>query len=244
MRPLHCAAMVIGEAPGVAALALAAFAGAASFLSPCIAPLVPGYLAFVAGGEAQGARRMSRTAAFVGGFSLLFVLLGLGAASVTQQLDAHRASVELVGGIVVALFGLSMIAGKWLLPGSAAGVSGRLREPSGHVGAAAVGAAFAVAWSPCIGPVLGAILGVAGAGGDPVWGGTLLLLYALGLGVPFLLAAASVDRVGALSRRLRAHARVINIGAGVVMIAMGFLIAGGVMSQLTAYLTRIVPPLV
>lgn len=231
--------MDLGDVSPIAGVALAAAAGVVSFLSPCVAPLVPGYVAFVAGAEAHDARPLRRAIAFVAGFTAIFTLLGLTAASLSRSLLENRDIAELGAGLVVALLGLVMLRGGGL-PGLAGRISPRLRAPTTALGAVLVGAAFAVAWSPCIGPVLGAILGIAAGQGDPAYGALLLVCYSLGLGLPFVLVGIGVGRARSWSAILRRHTRSIQVTAGLLMIAMGALIAAGVLGRLTAYLARIV----
>jgi cytochrome c-type biogenesis protein len=234
-----------GLAP-IPAAATALLAGFASFLSPCVAPLLPGYVAFVAGsgaGETRGS--MPRAIGFVTGFVLLFALLGASAATLSRQLDAHRSLLELVSGLVVALLGLAMAFDRSIMP---AQIGARLQSGTSRVGAPAsalaampVGAAFAVAWSPCIGPALAAILAIAAGSASPAWGATLLVIYGIGLGVPFLLGAFALDRVRLVSLRLRRHARAIHVVAGVLLVVLGLAIATGSFGEVTARLARSVP---
>jgi len=230
----------------LAALSVAALAGAASFLSPCVAPLLPGYVAFVAGTSADQERgALLRASGFVAGFVLLFAVLGATAAAFSQRLLAERATLELVSGLLVALLGLAMVFDRSLVP---ARFAARLQRRSSAMGAPAtalaampVGAAFAIAWSPCIGPALAAILALAAGGGEPAWGATLLVVYGLGLGVPFLLAAVALDRVHGISRLLRRHARSIRIVGGSLLVVLGVAIATGGFGIVAARLARVVP---
>lgn len=229
-----------------AALAVASFAGVASFLSPCVAPLLPGYLAFVAGpGSTSRSGVLPRALGFVAGFVVLFALLGASAATLSRQLDAHRAELELVSGLVVALLGLAMVFGKSPMP---TGAGTRMQERTSRMGSPAsiaaampIGAAFAIAWSPCIGPALAAILTLAAGGASPAWGATLLVAYGIGLGIPFLLGAVALDRVHAVSRRLRRNVRLVNIVCGLALLVLGLAIATGSFGSVTARLARSVP---
>jgi cytochrome c-type biogenesis protein len=230
----------------IAAVATALLAGFASFLSPCVAPLLPGYVAFVAGSGAGTTRgALPRAIGFVGGFVVLFALLGASAASISRQLDSHRSQLELVSGLVVALLGLAMAFDRSIVPARAGARlqsgTGRMGSPASALAAMPVGAAFAVAWSPCIGPALAAILALAAGSADPAWGATLLVVYGIGLGVPFLLGALALDRVRLLSLRLRRHARAIHLVAGVLLVVLGLAIATGSFGEVTARLARSVP---
>jgi cytochrome c-type biogenesis protein len=234
--------MEIGQLPAYAALLAALAAGAVSFLSPCVAPLVPGYVAFLAGEDAGPRRSLLRAIAFVAGFAVVFTALGATAGSLSRLLLQHRAELELASGCVVALLGLAMVWGRSMLPRTrAAGVASRVRQPVTYLGAAAVGAAFSVAWSPCIGPVLASILTVAAAAEHAGWGALLLLVYSVGLGLPFVLVALGVGRARTWSRALRAHGRAIQLVSGLLMIAMGLLIAAGVLGAVTGRLASLAP---
>lgn len=238
--------MDLAGLPALAALGAALTAGAVSFLSPCVAPLLPGYVAFVAGGSAAGERgALPRACGFVAGFVLLFAALGATAAAFSRELGESRALLELGSGLLVALLGLAMVFDRQLVPAS---LASRLQQRTSTLGAPAsvlaampVGAAFAIAWSPCIGPALAAILAIASGGADPRWGATLLVVYGLGLGVPFLLAAVALERVRGIPTRLRRHARTIRIVAGALLVALGIAMATGGFGQVTARLARSVP---
>jgi cytochrome c-type biogenesis protein len=238
--------MDIAGLPLPAAMLVAAAAGAASFLSPCVAPLLPGYVAFV-GGASAGSRRgaLPRALGFVAGFVVLFALLGATAAEFSRQLLANRDAIELVSGLVVALLGLAMAFDRSIVPASLATRmqqrNARMAAPATALAAMPVGAAFAVAWSPCIGPALAAILALAAGSGDAGRGAVLLVAYGIGLGVPFVLGAVALDRVHGLSSRVRAHARTIRIVGGLLLAVLGVAIATGAFGQLAAHLARIVP---
>lgn len=234
-----------GLSPAMALL-VASLAGAASFLSPCVAPLLPGYVAFVAGGSVDQERgALPRATGFVAGFVLLFAALGATAAAFSRELAESRALLELASGLLVALLGLAMAFDRTLVPTRAAASlqrrTSRLGAPATALAAMPIGAAFAIAWSPCIGPALAAILAIAAGGADPAWGAMLLLVYGLGLGVPFLLGALALDRVRGISLRLRRHARAIRITGGVLLVVLGIAIATGGFGQVTARLARVVP---
>lgn len=236
---------IAGLSP-IAALAVAMLAGAASFLSPCVAPLLPGYVAFVAGGSAAHSRgALPRAIGFVLGFVVLFALLGATAAAFSRELRAERATLELFSGLIVALLGLAMVFDRSIVPARLGArlqsSTGTATSPATILGAMPVGAAFAIAWSPCIGPALAAILTLAAGGSDPAWGATLLVAYGLGLGLPFVAAAVALDRVHGISRALRRHARTIRVTGGVLLVVLGVAIATGGFGAVAARLARIVP---
>ena len=225
-------------------------AGVVSFLSPCVLPLLPAYLSFVAGqslragsaGAGRG-RALVASCVFVLGFASVFVLLGAGASAAGGLLLAHRGVLEIVAGIVVAIFGIALI-----LPLPVLQREWRFHPalPRGRLGAVwLLGAAFAFGWTPCIGPILGAILALAatgsGAGGSVAGGAALLAVYALGLGLPFMLAAVFTDALAARLRRLGRLGRQAQIAAGVVLVAMGAAMASGRLSGFAFWLLETFP---
>jgi cytochrome c-type biogenesis protein len=228
------------------ALLVALAAGAASFLSPCVAPLLPGYVAFVGGGSAGTARgALPRATGFVGGFVVLFAALGATAGAFSRELATSRATLELVSGLLVALLGLAMVFDRTLVPAGAVqrlqGRNAKLGSPATMLAAMPVGAAFAIAWTPCIGPALAAILALAAGSADAGRGALLLVAYGLGLGIPFLLGAIAIDRVRGISSWLRRHTRRIRIVSGSLLVVLGIAIATGAFGEIAARLARIVP---
>jgi cytochrome c-type biogenesis protein len=226
---------------GPGALAAAFAAGFVSFVSPCVLPLIPGYLSFVSGVgfDELGAqpRRVTRaTALFIVGFGATFVAFGAGAAWFGGALLENRRTLEIVAGIFIALTGL-VYAGvplpRLLL------AERHLELPRGAGGVATptlVGVAFAVGWTPCLGPTLAAILALAAGEGHPVQGAVLLAVYALGLGIPFLLFGLLFTRSLALVRALRRHWRVVGVTSGSLLVAFGVLLATGELVRLTTRL--------
>jgi len=230
-------------------LAVVFGAGVLSFLSPCVLPLVPGYLSYVAGSSLEELRdsRRARLAAllpaafFVLGFSTIFVLLGASASWLGRLLLSWSAELSVAAGILIALFGLQLTG---LTPIRA--LERELRLPAnpsgGHpLGAYLMGAAFAFGWTPCIGPVLGAILTLTATGADMRQGILLLALYSTGLAVPFLLAALFV---GELLGRLRALGRLgrrLQQAMGVLMVLTGIAIATGWLQTLSFQLLELFP---
>jgi len=240
--------MDLAGLPPAAALPVAMAAGATSFLSPCVAPLLPGYIAFLAGAGGDEPSRggtLARAIGFVAGFVLLFAALGATAAAFSRELIEHRGVLELISGLVVALLGLAMVFDRSLVP-RAAGASLQRRSaghgrPASMIAAMPVGAAFAIAWSPCIGPALAAIVALAAGSARPGWGAILLVAYGLGLGVPFLLGAVALERVRLISSSLRRHARAVGRTAGAVLVLLGVAMATGTFGEVTARLARTVP---
>ncbi|HEX6297673.1 MAG TPA: cytochrome c biogenesis protein CcdA [Burkholderiales bacterium] len=229
---------------------LAAFAaGIVSFLSPCVLPIVPGYVSFVAGDSLRRRRlhaqdrlaALGMSALFVAGFSAVFIALGASASLLGQWLLRYRYEANLVAGAIVIGFGLFMLgAWRWL-----PFLQRDLRlHPHLHGGnpiaAFVLGVAFAFGWTPCIGPVLGAILAVSAAGTSGVG---LLSAYALGLGVPFLLAALFIDRAARLTGRLRRFGAGLQTFGGLVMVAVGVAMITGRMTAFSLWILDTFPAL-
>jgi cytochrome c-type biogenesis protein len=234
---------------GVAAFAAAFAAGVVSFVSPCVLPLVPGYLSLLTGlaahdGDAHSTRRTTVVAAlmFVLGFTVVFVALGSTASLAGALLAPYRDFLGRAAGVVIAAFGvlmLGIVRVPWLYgearfdPAKARGL-GRWAAP-------VVGAAFAFGWTPCVGPVLGTILGLAGSSADVARGAALLLVYSLGLGVPFLLVAIFLGSAGPALRRLQRHALTVQRVAGAFLLAFGLAMAFGLLPLVTGLLARVIP---
>lgn len=230
---------------------VAAFsAGLLSFLSPCVLPLIPGYLSFMTGltttqlaeSERPSSKIMVPAVLFVVGFSLVFVALGASASVVGQLLVEYRQVVERVAGIAVVLFGVFML-GFIKLPGlygEARMDMGRARA-FGRGASLVMGMAFAAGWTPCVGPILGTILALAAATGSVSSGALLLLTYSIGLGIPFLLVALLFGRVKPLLGWLSRHSLVVNRVAGGLLIAIGLLIFSGRLGVLGNWLTSVLP---
>lgn len=228
---------------GPGALAAAFAAGFVSFISPCVLPLIPGYLSFVSGVGfdqlgANQRRVVTTTAAFVLGFGAMFTALGAGAGLFGNVLLDNRRTLEIVAGIFIALAGI-VYAG---LPLPRALLAERHIDVRGERGSAvtAVGAGlgFALGWTPCLGPTLAAILTLAGGGGHPGQGAVLLAVYALGLGIPFLLFGLAFTRALAVVRALRRHWRTVSLASGVLLVTFGILLATGDLIRLTTQLSR------
>lgn len=221
-------------------------AGFVSFASPCALALVPGYLSFISGAT-SGAVAMgpdgtvatrsrpvlTATAAFVAGFAIMFTLWGAGAGYLGSSLSDRRDMINLISGGLLVLMGALMLAIPHLsfLQGERRLDLGR--RPSTHGGVMLAGAAFAIAWTPCTGPFLGQVLTLAVPTESPRIGASLLFVYALGLGIPFLLAGLFMTQTLALSRKVRDHWKVITTVSGILTIAIGILIATGRFTLIT-----------
>lgn len=229
---------------------LAFVAGLASFLSPCVLPVVPGYMTFITGltltelgGEQSPAsRRAARLAAlrhasaFVAGFMAVFMTLGAAATALGAFMQRALPVMQQVGGVVIVLFGLVMI-GLVRLPALARDVRVHLaRKPVGLGGSVVAGLAFGAGWTPCVGPVLASILLYAGMTATVATGTLLLATYALGLGIPFLLAAVGFNWYLAGAAKLRRFLRPIEVLAGVLLVVSGGLLATGRFTTMTSWL--------
>jgi len=233
---------------------LTAFAaGAISFLSPCVLPLVPGYVSYVAG-RAVVEDPSSGTAAlhlpavglsvcFVLGFSTVFVLLGASATALGQLLLAYRYELNILAGIIVILFGLFLIGllrPTWLMRD----FRFHAEVPGGRpISAYVLGLAFAFGWTPCIGPILGAILTVSAASATVSGGVVLLGVYSLGLGVPFLLAALFTDGLMGRLKTIGRIGRLFQLAAGAILILMGIAMMTGQLSAFSYWLLELFPAL-
>lgn len=225
-------------------IALAFGAGLVSFLAPCVLPLVPGYLSAVSSVEAErlgepgAARRVVLSSMpFVAGLVSVFVLLGAGAAALGLSLARNQFVLEQIAGFVLIVFGLVFMG---LLPWperliGAGLVQGANRRGSGFL----LGGAFAICAAPCIGPVLGSILVLAGDSDTVLEGSLLLAVYALGLAVPFLVAAALFVPAMGLFRRIRDHYAVIQLVSGAILVALGVLLFVDRFWWIRVYLNRI-----
>jgi cytochrome c-type biogenesis protein len=219
-------------------------AGVVSFLSPCVLPILPGYLAYLAG-QAAGCdpakverwRVLIHGVAFVFGFSLLFLALGATASVLGRVLIQHRIWIARIGGLLMVIFGAQM-AGIIHLPFLDYGLRPNVNPNPrwGILSSVLVGMGFATGWTPCIGLVLGSVLTLA-AYEASFWKGILMLaVYAAGLAVPFLLVALLMDRLGSGLRRLTNLCRYISIAAGLVMVVFGILFATDRLSLLSGWL--------
>lgn len=228
--------------------AVAFSAGLLSFLSPCVLPLVPSYLSFVTGMSLEDLQEgvdkrstMIHSTLFVVGFSAVFMLLGASASFLGQFFRHYEVWISRVGGVIIILLGLHL-AGAFRFSALMGEKRLHLRDkPAGYLGTLAVGAAFGAGWTPCIGPVLGAILTFA-ASSDAFWSGVVLLgVYSLGLAVPFLLAAWAMERFLEAFARFRRFLPTVQVVSGILLILLGILLLTGTFTILSTYLTRFTP---
>ncbi|WP_375600359.1 cytochrome c biogenesis CcdA family protein [Devosia sp. Naph2] len=228
-------------------LTAAFLAGSISFLSPCVLPLVPGYVSYIAGRtDAQGqetsrGRSVWLSVCFVLGFSTIFIILGASATALGQALLRWRYELNIVGGSIVILFGLFMI-GAARFSAMERDLRFHLILPGGRpVASYVLGLAFGFGWTPCIGPILGTILTASAASATIDQGMTLLAIYSAGLGVPFLIVAAFTDGVTNKLRRFGGIGRHLHRAAGVIMILMGIAMITGRLSALSYWLLDAFP---
>lgn len=217
-------------------------AGVLSFLSPCVLPLVPSYLAYVGGAGSRSRRVAVRNAAtFVAGFTAVFVALGASASVLGAVLRAYRDVLSVAGGVLVIGFGL-LLLGVLRLPFLMR--EARFRGPtdaSTPVGAFLLGMAFAAGWTPCIGPVLGGVLTLAGAQDTLAHGVGLLVAYSAGLAIPFLIAALAVQPFLAFSRKAKRTLPWLERGAGALLLLAGVAMVTGTYESVNVWLIRFTP---
>lgn len=230
---------------GGVGLLTALFAGAVSFLSPCVLPLVPGYLSAVTGvsaGDLEGASWRSvlpSALLFVASFSAIFIVLGLSATGVSQALRTNLATLNKVAGALIVVMGVFFVASTFVTKLNAEWRVDALMERAGKGGPLVAGAAFAIAWTPCVGPTLTAILGLASTGGSVLEGGVTLAFYSLGLAIPFLLTALAFTRMTSAFDLVKRHYRAIIGFDGAVLIAMGVLVFTGELFRLNVEAQRL-----
>ena len=232
------------------ALLVAAVGGVLSFLSPCVLPIVPPYLAFMAGAsmdDLSGGRtdtRVLRAALFfVLGLSTVFLLLAFGASSLGRLLLAHQRALTLVSGTIIVVFGLNFL-GLLRLPFLARETRLTATARTGTAfGAYVFGLAFAFGWTPCIGPVLGAILSLAAQASSVERGLLLMGAYALGLGLPFVLTALFLGRAVRLMTRIRPHMATVERAMGLLLVGVGLMMLTGAFTNFAFWLLDTFPGL-
>lgn len=229
---------------GSVSIPIAFVAGIASFVSPCVLPLVPGYLSYISGvsledmrsGGTSRARVLTRVTwnalLFILGFTTVFVALGATATALGQQLEGHRVTLMRVGGVIVIVFGLHM-AGVFKI--GFLNYEKRMGQDAkklGLLGSFLVGFAFAFGWTPCVGPVLAAILTYASTQDTVSQGIWLLMAYSLGLGVPFLIAGWGVNVFFSFFERVNKYFRAVEIASGALLVALGLLLITDNLTQI------------
>jgi cytochrome c-type biogenesis protein len=233
---------------GSMGFAIALTAGLLSFLSPCVLPLVPSYLSFVTGmtlddiqDPADRTHVLVHSLLFVSGFSLIFIVMGATASFIGVFFLVYRDWIARIGGLIIIVLGLHLLGVLRIAP-----LMREMRvhlsdKPAGYLGTIGVGAAFGAGWTPCIGPVLGGILTLAGTR-ETVWSGVgLLSVYSLGLAIPFLLAALALDRFLATFKRFRAWIPWMERAAGAMLVLLGLMLVSGTFTLLTTWLQARTP---
>jgi cytochrome c-type biogenesis protein len=227
-------------------------AGVFSFLSPCVLPLIPSYLSFVSGVSLeemrsdQGRAHMRlrvvlNSLAFIIGFSIVFISFGASASFLGGLLMDYRSTIRIVGGILVFVVGLYLV-GAFKIAALEQYLQFNLKDkPAGYLGSVLVGITFAVAWTPCVGPILGATLALASTEGEVGRGIFLLTGYAAGLAVPFFLSALAINSFLLFAQKLRHYIQAIHAIGGVLLIIVGILLITDYMSFLNVYVLRFTP---
>jgi len=227
---------------------IALSAGVLSFLSPCVLPLVPSYLTFVTGMSLEDLQEgvdrratLIHATLFVVGFSTIFILLGASASFLGQFFKHYETLIARLGGVVIILLGLHMVGVFRLLPLMREKRFHLRDKPAGYLGTVGVGIAFGAGWTPCIGPVLGAIL-TYGFSQDTMWAGVgLLTVYSIGLAIPFLVAALALDWFLQAFKRFRRFMPIVEKVSGGLLVFLGVLLLTGSFTILSSWLARFTP---
>jgi len=227
---------------------IAIAAGLVSFLSPCVLPLVPGYLSTVIGvtpmdlKDGVGARRvLVPSLLFIASFSAIFILLGLSATVLGSALKEHKAALTQIGGWLIIAMGVIFLASPFVRALNRSWHSERLIRMAGRGGPLIAGAAFAIAWTPCTSITLGAILTQAAISSSAAHGALLLAFYSLGLAIPFLIIALAFERASEALGVVRRHFPVVIACGGAVMILLGLLIVTGEFTTLNTWASQTIP---
>ncbi len=231
---------------------LAFIGGLLSFLSPCILPLAPGYLGIISGasvadllqepdtGQKRGTRNrvIKATLAFILGFTLVFILLGLTSSYLGQLLRSNRGVIMQIGGIIIIVLGLHQ--GGWLrIPWLYRQLRLNVGRFPGMAGAFLTGVAFSFGWTPCTGPILGSILMLAGNQANLAIGVAMLIVYSIGLALPFVLLALAFEKISKGLNRLKPYMKYIEWASGILLIIMGVLLSTGNFSRLLSWFMQI-----
>jgi cytochrome c-type biogenesis protein len=234
----------VESGPLLVAAGVAALVGVVGFLSPCVLPLVPGYLSYVAGLSGEDARPSQRRMAlgavlFVLGFSVIFVVQGLLFGQLGASINAHRKTLEQVMGVVTIVLGVVFLGGFGFLQRE---LRVHKLPPAGLVGAPLLGAAFGLAWTPCLTPTFGAVYSLSLAQGTAGRGAFLTFCYCLGLGIPFVLVALGFGWVSRALGFVRLHRRAVSAVGGVLLIVIGVLLVTGTWDHLMNVLRSNIDP--
>ncbi|MEM6465269.1 MAG: cytochrome c biogenesis protein CcdA [Pseudomonadota bacterium] len=239
------------DAPLMTALILALFGGLLSFLSPCVLPIVPPYLAYMAGttiapdGTTSAGRGkvVASAGSFVLGLSTVFLMLGFAASEFGRLILAYQREMAILGGAIIAIFGLHFL-GLLRIPLLMRDARFDAGDRGGSVfGAYVLGLAFAFGWTPCIGPILAGILALAGSTGTVEKGMIMMGVYALGLGLPFLISALFLDRIMPLFSRLKAQMHLVERTMGAFLVLIGAMLISGLFTEMSFWLLDTFPGL-
>lgn len=229
-------------------IVVAFLAGVLSFLSPCVLPLVPSYLSFVTGMSLEDLQQgfdrrrvLVHSGLFVAGFTLIFVLLGASASFLGGFLRYNSDWIARIGGAVIVVFGLHLMGVLRLAPLMREKRVHLSDKPVGYLGTLLVGVAFGAGWTPCIGPVLGAILTMAASQEQLLQGVWLLFVYSMGLAIPFVLSALALERFLAAFSRFRRLLPAVQVASGALLVVLGLLLVTGSFVLLAAWLNRFTP---
>lgn len=223
-------------------------AGLLSFLSPCVFPLIPSYITYITGlsfADLQAEhpshiirqKSILHSLSFIAGFTVVFVLLGASATYIGSVLQENATIIRKTGGVLLVILGIhvtGILPLKFLLGEKRVSIK---HKPAGYVGSFLVGIAFAAGWTPCIGPILAAILAVAATQDSVYQGIILLLLYSMGLGVPFFLSALAMHRFLVVFNRFKKYIHIFEVVTGILLIAIGVLIYTNWLSRLSGFAT-------
>lgn len=241
MMPMAAADSFVGAVtagPMLLALGAAMIAGLVSFASPCVLPLLPGYLGYFSSlapstaAEGRSWRLAGAVSLFVAGFSAVFVLLGVVFSAAGARFAQYQDAIMVVAGVVIIVMGVAFLGG---LPFMQRTTRLQLQKRGGPVGALLLGAVFGLGWTPCIGPTLAAVLSMSFSTGSVQRGTILTIAYCIGLGLPFIAAALTVNRSTRALAWLRRHSRGVQIFGGVALIAVGILMVTGWWSDIIGW---------
>lgn len=224
--------------------------GLLSFISPCVLPIIPGYISFISGKSLQdmtqqdsSSRRamLLNTIIFIAGFTVVFVMMGAAATSIGKVLNENLILISKIAGVIIIIFGFHMI-GIFKLGFLNYEKRFHLQEKKlGLLGSFAVGAAFAFGWTPCIGPVLAGILAIASQQDTVLKGIVLLTFYSLGLGIPFLLTSLSINKFFNVFNKIKKHFHAIEVVGGILLVAVGVLMITNYLTIIASYLAKWFP---